>query len=222
MELGDGPAIDPSPNGPATADWSAGEGLGDVDLTVELARAESALADFRNQAKGALSRFDRVDLRSVVVMGFIARVQGLHAGVVDSIRAENPHAAFPLLRSLAETAAAIAYLLDHPASLPSFAGEGRPVRIGKIKTHASKHFEGFDAIYKVLSDYSHPNSRGLIASHRVNEGADGTLDLSWQSSPRFKSPLEAKVACSWLWELTEAQANLIGRLASRLSRTDFP
>lgn len=193
------------------------EKLEDVDLEEALALAEASFQGFRQQAISALSLFHSVNPRSILVMGFIARVQGLHGATVDAIRAENPHAAFTLLRSYSENAAAIAYLLDHPASLPRFLGDGHPVPIGRIKSHAKTHFLGFDQIYSVLSDYSHPNSRGLLASHRMDEQDDGLVNLQWQSHPRFKTPFEAKLACMWVVELTEAQANLIERLGQHLA-----
>jgi hypothetical protein len=42
-----------------------------------------------------------------VFSGLLARAQGLHEGSVAAIAADNPFAAFPLLRSYAENAAAL-------------------------------------------------------------------------------------------------------------------
>ena len=53
----------------------------------------------------------------LLLSGFLARAQGLHEGAVAAISADNPYAAFTLLRAYAENAAAILYVKDHPAQL---------------------------------------------------------------------------------------------------------
>lgn len=64
--------------------------------------------------------------------GFLARAQGLHEAVVAAIKADNPYAAFTLLRPYAENAAAILYMTDKPETLERF-WRGEPhVAIGRI------------------------------------------------------------------------------------------
>jgi hypothetical protein len=46
--------------------------------------------------------------------GFIARAQCLHEAATQMIEAENPHAAFTLLRAYTGNTAAILYAKDHP------------------------------------------------------------------------------------------------------------
>jgi len=53
----------------------------------------------------------------LVFSGFLARAQGLHEAAAAAISADNPYAAFTLLRAYAENAAAILYVKDHPAQL---------------------------------------------------------------------------------------------------------
>ena len=59
-------------------------------------------------------------MEHLVFSGFLARAQGFHEGAVAAIAADNPYAAFTLLRAYAENAAAILYVKDHPAQLERF------------------------------------------------------------------------------------------------------
>jgi hypothetical protein len=143
----------------------------------------------------------------LVFSGFLARAQGLHEGAVAAIGADNPYAAFTLLRAYAENAAAILYVKDHPGQLDKFWREtrGPGVPIGRITNHAVNRFGGFRGIYSELSRYAHPQALSLLASHRVTEGRV----VEWRSAPAFKSDPDAVMACAWVVELAEATAQLL-------------
>jgi hypothetical protein len=148
----------------------------------------------------------------LVFSGFLARAQGLHEGAVAAISADNPYAAFTLLRAYAENAAAILYVNDHPAQLERFWREphGPGVSIGKITSHARGRFDGFKGIYSQLSQYAHPQALSLLASHRVVEGRV----VQWSSAPAFKSDHDAVIACAWVVELAAATSNLLMEFAA--------
>jgi hypothetical protein len=144
-------------------------------------------------------------LQHVVFSGFLARAQGLHEGTVAAIEQDNPYAAFTLLRSYSENAAAILYLTDHPATLNHF-WKGPNAKIGKITNHAVKRFDGFKPIYDQLSDYAHPASRSMLNSFKI-KSEDGHFE--WRSAPAFRSEHELMIACGWVVELAEATARLL-------------
>lgn len=161
--------------------------LGMPDLPTALDKAEGSMAQLRAGAREALELFDGLTTEALIVMGLIARAQSLHQGITHAIREQNPHVAFTLLRAYAENAAAISYLGDHPKEVSRFLGDGHPVPIGRITNAASKHFGGFSAVYRTLSEYAHPAWRAVVASHQVLDETEGAARLAWQSAPRFRS-----------------------------------
>jgi hypothetical protein len=143
----------------------------------------------------------------LVFSGFLARAQGFHEGAVAAIIADNPYAAFTLLRAYAENAASILYVKDHPAELEKFWRDtsGPGVKIGKITNYALSRFDGFKGVYSELSRYAHPQALSLLASSRIAEGEM----IHWSSAPAFKSDHDAVMACAWVVELAEATSHLL-------------
>jgi hypothetical protein len=141
----------------------------------------------------------------LVFSGFLARAQGLHEGTVAAIEQNNPYAAFTLLRSYSENAAAVLYLKDHPELLDRF-WKGPNLPIGKITNYAVKRFDGFKPIYAQLSDYAHPASRSMLNSFKIK--SEDRL-LEWRSSPAFRSEHELMIACGWTVELAVATSHLL-------------
>jgi hypothetical protein len=150
----------------------------------------------------------------LVLSGFLARAQGLHEGAVAAIRADDPYAAFTLLRAYSENAAAILYAKDHPAELEKFWRDtrGPGVEIEKIINHAVSRFRGFNGIYSELGKYAQPHALSLLASSRVVEGRE----VQWSSAPAFKSDSDAVLACAWVLELAKATSDLLLELAAQL------
>lgn len=74
---------------------------------------------------------------TVVFQGFVARAQCLHEASIEMTEAENPHAAFTLLRAYPENAAAILYAKDHPNLAAHWWDiDGQGIQIGRIANHA--------------------------------------------------------------------------------------
>jgi hypothetical protein len=190
--------------------------LGMPDLPTAMDKVEGSLGQFRAGAREALEMFDELTTEAVIVMGLVARAQSLHKGITHAIRGQNPHVAFTLLRAYAENAAAISYIGDYPESVRRFLGD-HPIPIGRMTNAAGKHFGGFSAVYRNLSEYAHPAWRAVVASHQVINEAEGAARLAWQSAPRFKSEGDALMACAWVWELTEAHEHLLLRTAAILA-----
>lgn len=198
--------------------------LGITDLDTGQHQAHAAWNVLIAAGRSVLSTSADYRPAHLVFSGFLARAQGLHEGAVAAIKAENPYAAFTLLRAYAENAAAILYLTDKPDLLDQFWRPDNPVSIGKITNHAfqgrNPRFAGFKGIYAQLSEYVHPQSRSLLASSRA--GSDGAIQ--WSSAPRFKTDGDAVMACAWAVELAYATAHLLVEYAEkfRLSEPDKP
>jgi hypothetical protein len=128
------------------------------------------------------------------------------------IEAENPHAAFTLLRAYAENTAAILYAKDHPNRVDHFWDtEGHGVKIGTITNYADKRFEGFKGIYDQLSKFAHPQALGVLASASITDD----YTLRWSSAPHFKRPEDQLTAYAWVVELAEGSRHLLYEFAQR-------
>jgi hypothetical protein len=116
------------------------------------------------------------------------------ATATQMIEAENPHAAFTLLRAYAENTAAILYAKDHPNRVDHFWDtEGHGVKIGTITNYADKRFEGFKGIYDQLSKFAHPQALGVLASSSITDD----YTLRWSSAPHFKRPEDQLTAYAY-------------------------
>jgi hypothetical protein len=147
----------------------------------------------------------------VAMAGLLARAQGFHEGAVAAIEADNPYAAFTLLRAYAENAAALLYLRDKPETVLKLVGDPNApgVKPGVLTNYAKKHSGGFTAIYEQLSQYAHPASRSVPASQDIVEHEDGTT-LVWKSAPQFGSEFDRLMACAWTFELADAHGAMLG------------
>lgn len=145
-----------------------------------------------------------ITMNHIIVAGIVARAQSLHEGAIAAIDANNPHAAFTLLRAYAEQCAAVLYMTDHPAKAERLWNdlEGHGVKIGAITNYAqsSGRMANFREVYSRLSKYAHPSSSAHFASIRVGEDRSFT----WQSAPRFKRDEERLIAYAWCVEFAEA------------------
>jgi hypothetical protein len=187
--------------------------LGITDRVTGLARARAARELLLEAGKRALESSQDYTIRVMVFSGLLARAQGFHEGSVAAIEADNPYAAFTLLRSYAENAAGILYLKDRPTTLDQFwRPETGGVSIGKITNYAKKRFDGFKPIYSELSEYAHPGALSMLASHRVT--GEDSQTVEWRSAPSFHSDNDAKIACGWTVELATATAHLLVELAT--------
>lgn len=130
----------------------------------------------------------------MIFQGFVARAQGLHDSATRMTDAENPHAAFTLLRAYAENAAAILSAKDHPDRVEKFWDtDGHGIKIGTITNYARTRFEGFKPLYSQLSQFAHPQALGILTSMSASD--DG--EFTWSSVPHFKRPEDQLVAYAW-------------------------
>jgi hypothetical protein len=192
------------------AAWIEQLGIHDADSGYEA--AWSARERIFEPARRVIASADSVTSLLLVFQGFVARGQGLHEAAVAAAKAENPHAAFTLLRAYAENAAGLLYAKDEPAEVVRFWDpDGHAIPIGRITNHADSRFGGFRAIYGQLSQFAHPQALGILASTVITD--DGAL--RWVSAPRFKNPDEQLLAYAWVVELAEATRHLLYEFAQR-------
>lgn len=162
------------------SDWI--EALGVLDAETGATAAMAAREKILEPAERVLGSSQQITLRLVVFQGFVARAQALHEGATQMVAAENPHAAFTLLRAYAENAAAILYAKDHPNRVQDFSDtEGHGIPIGSITNYARKRFDGFKGIYDQLSKFAHPQALGLLASSSIKD-----TSMQWASAPHFQ------------------------------------
>jgi hypothetical protein len=190
--------------------WIEDLGINDAESGAEAARA--AREKILEPARRVLDTTEAQTTTTIVFQGFIARAQCLHEAAVHMTEAENPHAAFTLLRAYAENTAAILYAKDHP----NLAGhwwdvDGHGIQIGKITNHARTRLGGFKGIYDQLSQYAHPQARGLLASSSIKEGRT----VHWSSAPHFKSANDQLVAYAWVVDLADATRHLLYEFAQK-------
>ena len=188
------------------------QSLGVRDAESGLAAARAARDGILESGRRVLESTTDITVLVLVFQGFVARAQCLHEGSVQMIEAGNPHAAFTLLRASAENAAAILYAKDHPNVVghwwdPDVHG----IKIGKITNHAATRFDGFRGIYDQLSRFAHPQAKGLLASSRLTDAEDRTVE--WSSAPHFKRTDDQLIAYAWAVELAEASRHLLYEFA---------
>lgn len=148
----------------------------------------------------------------MVFQGFVAQAQCLHEAATLTIEAENPHAAYTLLRAYAENAAAILYAKDHPNRVET-SGTPRVTasRSGPSPTTRSRGWRASRGIYGERSKFARPQAAGLLASSSISED----FKLSWRSAPHFKNLEDQITACAWVVELAEASRHLLYEFAQR-------
>ena len=141
-----------------------------------------------------------------VFSGLLTRACGLHDGIVAAIAADNPFAAFPLIRSYAENAAAVLYATDHPRQLERIAVGRRAeqVKIGTMTNYAAPKFTGWKQIYNDLSNYAHPHRLSLM--HGLAQKGN-SFELS--VTPAFRSDTSYMTACGWTVEMARHNGQLL-------------
>lgn len=136
----------------------------------------------------------------LIVAGMVTRAQSLHEAALGAVNADNPHAAFTLLRAYIEQCAAALYLTEHPDKAERLWNdfEGHGVPIGRITGYADRsgRFRHFRRVYDQLSKYAHPSSISHFAGMRMED----RNHFTFQTAPRFKRDEEKLVAYAWLIE----------------------
>ncbi|MFD8102873.1 hypothetical protein ACFV24_25375 [Nocardia fluminea] len=203
---------DPDPGEPNDVpEWMRELGIHDRESAVELANAASRRV--REASKATLRfRKDGFTLQHLILMGFVARAQGFAEATACAIAANNPYAAFTLLRSYFENAAAILYVTEKPDAAQKLWERGpnsHGIKIGTITNYARQRFPKSKELYNELSQFAHPHSISMTTS--INSDASGKV--SWRSEPAFETDEQLLLATAWLEELTTATGHLFREFA---------
>jgi hypothetical protein len=186
--------------------------LGIRDAASGSAAARAARKRILETARRVLGTSHEETIGLVVFKGFVARAQCLREAAVLMIEAENPHAAFALLRAYAENVAAILYAKDNPDRLNDFWDTRRHgVEIGIITNYAVTRLHNFKGVYHDLSKFAQPQAAGLLASSSISDDRA----VSWRSAPHFKNPEDQLTAYAWAVELAEGSHHLLFEFAER-------
>jgi hypothetical protein len=153
----------------------------------------------------------------------LARSQGLHSAIAREIRANNPHAVFPLIRAFTETVVILMYVVDHPDYISVLTSRARelpkdgPKRksMQALISYASRQAPGLKAVYAELSEATHVGAIAIWASHSIDEREDGSARLSWTSDPRWRSNKQLFIACAQTLELAATATTLLHNFAGR-------
>lgn len=177
----------------------------------------------RGSVEAALARGGGLGLLGMFTLSAVARVRGLHEGIVREIEADNPHAVFPLLRVFAETLLLIAYVADHPEYVEAAVRHPRddtpatPKRKSPqaLVDYMDREYETqFRHVYKEWSDATHFGSTAVWNAW-IPADADIRLAL-WTSTPRWQSQRDLYVACASLLELSDEMEIVLRRLVDQL------
>jgi hypothetical protein len=182
-----------------------------VEDAVEKARA--SFAGFVPLAKRIIA-VDRGGLQfpAIFMLSALARATGLCLGVLDAVKAENPHAAFPLLRSYSDVVLVVLYVRIRPSYLvtavrgPRNLPAGAPGRKGSqaMINAVGKVAPGFKAAWSELSDMTHFGSLAIWNSWQLKPGPTKLGTVSFGTNPRWRRPSDPLLACGWLIELSDA------------------
>ncbi len=160
-------------------------------VEVGLEDAAARYKRFTHFAKEAL-RFEKdspLFLSHLPLMSFINRATSLHAGVVSAVKADNPHAAFTLLRAYLELVALLYYVdayLEYIEALRKPLPElpkGTRKRFSELFTFAAREMAGIHHTYAVLN-VGAPSIDPRIGQGPIEQLTGGTDERSPRSRPR--------------------------------------
>jgi hypothetical protein len=207
---------------PSVPAWMAKLGIVDRVSGIEKARnSRQQIVNLAGGAMGAFHHFGGMTVPNLVMMGLASRALGLHDAAVAALEADNPFAAFTLIRAYAENAAAAEYAIEKPKAINQLMGmHGSSLPIGRIVSHAMQspnaRFGEFKAVYGQLSGYAHPTVKSIFVF--VNNSDGNGFDMSM--TPSFKSEKEFLTAASWIVEFANASTRLLVELAAYQGEDD--
>ena len=178
--------------------------------------------DYDEIAKRFLG-IEGIDLTALPVLFFssmVNRCNSLHAAIAREMQAQNPHAAFPLIRAYAEGAALLIYVHDHVDYMqalldrPSEAQPGarNRLKVGKLVAYAVRHAPGFKDAYDELTAFTHFGSTALWSPFVLSDDRER---LSWTSYPRWRNDEQAMIAAASTLEVSHAAHALLANFGQR-------
>ena len=181
-------------------------------VAAELSRARELTKVMVRGALESLSYDGALTQDHLPFLGFVERAQAFHQGTLEMVEQGNPLAAATLLRSFAENLAVVYYIEKNPSEFDKLRpGAEQDLPMGKVVAAAQQNLPGFKDLYKRLSAMAHPSGAGAFQT--LDVGEDG--HFTWQSSPTFRSPDEARTILRWLEEIRELTGRVIQETAKQ-------
>jgi len=154
----------------------------------------------------------------LLYFAFISRGRGLHEGVVDQIKRNNPHCVFPLNRAFVELMAYLIYCNSNPHYIDVMLQLGPEKNRAKksmtaIQDSIVKTAPGLKKVYDTLSRYTHFNETGIY--NTISFSDDAQTKILWTNSPRWKNESDFKVACSQIHDLSVAFTDYMNEFAQK-------
>lgn len=155
-------------------------------------------------------------------MSAVTRARCLQEGVALTVKASNPHAAFPLIRQFAETVAVVFYVADHPDYVAALMEEPRHLPknvkrkgIQALIAHMDKRYSNqFKTVYADLCEITHYGSFAWATPFRLASETDESVSgrFTWASGPRWRDERQGLIACAQTLELAAAMSAGLTRL----------
>jgi hypothetical protein len=170
-------------------------------------------------AKKHMMNQDTISTGFMLFGSFVSRVRGLHEGVIREVSANNPHAAFPLIRAWLETVTIALYVLRNPRYVEYLLQGPRNNGPGRKSFEAMFHAVREEAsqlklVYGELSDYAHFGSLAVWNAHSIDDKEQRTV--LWTDAPRWRDERHFQVACAQAHELATAGLDALDRLGELL------
>jgi hypothetical protein len=179
-------------------------------------KAEASFARFVPLAKRIVAA-DQGSLHepAILMLSAIARATGLCVGIVHAVETENPHAAFPLIRSYADVVLVALFVHLRPAYLQTALRGPRNLKAGDMKPRTSQAMisavseraPGFAAAWDELSDLTHFGSLAIWNAWQLDTSAPAPNTLgtfNFATHPRWRNASDPLLVCGWLIELSDA------------------
>jgi hypothetical protein len=177
------------------------------------AKAKASIKEFVPLAKKIILADDgHFNPASMFMLSAIARATGLSLGVLHAVETENPHVAFPLLRSYSEVVLMALYVRKRPAYLQTAMTGARDLPAGAPGPKSSQAMiaavrrsaPGFQGVWDELSDMTHFGSLAIWHSWRLSDDPAKAGHVSYTTYPQWKNATDPLLACGWLIELSDA------------------
>ncbi len=196
------------------------------DREIALGRASGDCPeDYTELARESLGIRQPVTPETLVFMAMLSRARGLHEGVLQALKSDNPHAALPLLRAFTELVAVLYYCLNKPEYVSRLSRTGPGSERGYSKfsqmfDDISNVLPGMKAVYSELSKFTHFEELAIYNVHTIED--ETGRGIFWTDVPRWKSEDEFRIACAQLCELSEAVRYGLRRFAAEILPNSRP
>lgn len=169
-------------------------------------RYERAFHDLARDALGPPEIDDRPFLENhLALYGFLNRAVSLHRGIIDCIRAENPHAVFTLMRAYLELLVLVHYVNRHPEYVEALQRPPAELPPGVRRRSsqalfavAAREMPGVRRVYRSLNEMAHYGSDAFWTPFHLVDAEEGHIRFG--TPPHWHIDKDARTAVAMLLE----------------------